>query len=344
MQKTALMTKTTIETKTDYAKIIKENERLLLAADSNIAYNLKMADHTTFKIGGPMDAFIEAHSPEGLLKALSGARKLNVPCFLLGGGSNLLVSDNGIPGIVIKNKYKNISLLDQQGVSYMLPELSPSDNADSAFLFIGSGTKLADLVTYSCENGLTGCEFLAGIPGTIGGAVYGNAGAYGKGIGDITVFAKLINSSNSIFTVDRNYFNFSYRTSKLKATGETLVSVVVKLSKGDRAKVTAEVNKIIAERHQKHPPETIGCAGSFFKNVSPLNPKSRKIAAGYFLEIAGAKEMKCGGAEVYSKHANFIINPGNAKASEVRQLATALKSKVLERFGILLEEEVLFIG
>ncbi|HBC74316.1 MAG TPA: UDP-N-acetylenolpyruvoylglucosamine reductase [Candidatus Wallbacteria bacterium] len=346
MQKSATMTITTTmpaSARTDYARLIKNSEEILLNEDSTIVYGADMSGHTTFKIGGPADAFIEAKTPEALIKVISGARASKIPYFILGGGSNLLINDNGIPGIVIKNRYKNITVLDPANFSYLLPAMTPEEAAKSVFLLAGSGTKLSEIVNFACDNGLTGCEFLAGIPGTFGGAVYGNAGAYGKGIGDLLIMAKLIDGASSIACVERDYFNFDYRTSRLKSTHEFLLSAVIRLKRGDAKKVLTDVDKIITERHLKHPPEYVGCAGSYFKNVTPVTPNARRIAAGYFLELAGAKEMKRGNAEVYSKHANFIINPGGATAEEVRALATSLKSKVLEKFGLLLEEEVLYV-
>jgi UDP-N-acetylmuramate dehydrogenase len=361
MQRTAVMTNTpTTPTNTstpitsaisaaleagrnDYSESIKNNESLILHDDSKIIYGADMREHTTFMIGGRADAYIEADSPEGLVRAISGARASGIPYFILGGGSNLLIDDKGIAGIVIKNRYKNITVLDRQNFDYLIPSISREELEKSVFLLIGSGTKLSELVNFACDNALTGCEFLSGIPGTFGGAVYGNAGAYGKGVGDLLVMAKLINAESSICCVESDYFNFNYRASRLKTTKEILLSAVIRLRRGDEKTIKTEVDKIITERHLKHPPEYIGCAGSYFKNITPVTSNARRIAAGYFLELAGAKEMKYGRAEVYSKHANFIINPGGASCAEVLKLAAALKSKVLEKFGLMLEEEVLYV-
>ncbi len=349
MQKTAVVTANIAaaaagRVNIDYTNKIKNNDSAFLCEDSSISYGVNMKGHTTFMIGGPADAFIEANSPEGLLKAVKGARALGIPYFILGGGSNLLINDKGISGIVIKNRYKNITILDAQNSGYLLSSDGPVEGDDSVFLLIGSGTKLSEIVNFACDNALSGCEFLAGIPGTFGGAVYGNAGAYGKSVGDLLVMAKLIDSSSAINCVERDYFNFGYRTSRLKSTEELLLSAVIKLCRGDEKKIKTEVDSIITNRHLKHPPEYLGCAGSFFKNIAPVTPNARRIAAGYFLELAGAKEVKYGCAEVYSKHANFIINPGGATCADVRELSRVLKSKVLEKFGLLLEEEVIYIG
>lgn len=349
MQRTAVMTTiSTITTpaapgRADYGQLIKNGEDLFLSDDSKIIYGADMREHTTFMIGGRADAYIEVGSPEGLVRAVSGARAAGIPYFILGGGSNLLIDDKGISGIVIKNRYKNITVLEPQNFDYLIPSISREELENSVFLLIGSGTKLSEVVNFACDNALTGCEFLAGIPGTFGGAVYGNAGAYGKGVGDLLVMAKLIDAASAICCVERDYFNFSYRASRLKTTKELLLSAVIRLRRGDEKTVKSEVDKIITERHLKHPPEYIGCAGSYFKNVTPVTPNARRIAAGYFLELAGAKDMKYGCAEVYSKHANFIINPGGATCAEVLRLAAALKSKVLEKFGVMLEEEVLHV-
>jgi len=141
-----------------------------------------------------------------------------------------------------------------------------------------------------------------------------------------------------------DYFDFSYRKSKLKTTSDVVVSAIIKFTAGDRLTVRDRVEKIIEERHGKHPPESMGSAGSYFKNVSPMDPSHRRIAAGYFLEQAGVKGLKCGNAEVYLKHANFIVNPGGASAKEVLDLAKMMKVAVLEKFGLLLEEEVQYLA
>ncbi len=325
---------------------IKRIESLLTKDGSKIFYDKKMADYTTFKIGGSADAFLEVYTSGAMIAAINEARANEIPYFMLGGGSNLLVGDGGVPGIVIKNRIKKIELIEKDSEHAGTIEragISMTPGRD-VFVSFGSGIKLSEIIEFACENGFSGAEFLAGIPGTLGGAIFGNAGAYGKSVGDILLLAEIMTPEGKIRMAGSDYFDFSYRKSKLKTTADVVVSAIIKFTAGDKLIVRDRVEKIIAERHGKHPPETMGSAGSYFKNVSPMDPAHRRIAAGYFLEQAGVKGLKCGNAEVYLKHANFIVNPGGASAKEVLDLAKMMKVAVLEKFGLLLEEEVQYLA
>ena len=325
---------------------IKRIEGLLTKDGSKIFYDKKMADYTTFKIGGSADAFLEVYTSGAMIEAIKEARNHQIPYFMLGGGSNLLVGDGGVPGIVIKNRIKKIEIIEKNSEHAGALERAGTVMTPGRDVFVsfGSGIKLAEIVEFACENGLAGAEFLAGIPGTLGGAIFGNAGAYGKSVGDILLLAQILTPGGTLFMADGSYFDFSYRKSRLKATSDVVVSAIIKFTEGDKLTVRDRVEKIISERHGKHPPETMGSAGSYFKNVSPMDPAHRRIAAGYFLEQAGVKGLKCGNAEVYLKHANFIVNPGGASAKEVLDLARMMKVAVLEKFGLLLEEEVQYLA
>lgn len=321
---------------------IKFNEKIILLNNTlPILYNVPMSLHTTFKIGGPANALITVKTSDELINTIKNVRTLKIPYFILGGGSNILVSDFGIKGIVIKNETTYIKQIEYNLFKYL--DLKSIDLNNDVFLLIGSGTKISEIVKYACDNSLTGCEFLAGIPGTLGGAIYGNAGAYGKAISDILILTNILDQNNNIISAKNDYFQFKYRHSILKQTNEIVISAVLKLKKGDTNKIKDEVNKIINERKLKHPPENIGSAGSYFKNIEPTIPNTKRLAAGYFLELVGAKNMYFQNAKVYEKHANFIINPGGATAFDVLNLALKLKEKVLKKFGILLSEEVIYI-
>ncbi|HNW36555.1 MAG TPA: UDP-N-acetylmuramate dehydrogenase, partial [Candidatus Ozemobacteraceae bacterium] len=218
-------------------------------------------------------------------------------------------------------------------------------DATSGMLTVSSGHSLWDIVQLAQRSGLTGLETMSGIPGSIGGALYGNAGAYGKCIGDLLVAADILDpASGDILHVDSSFFEFAYRTSGLKRKPGVILRATFRLSQGDPAAILAQMNDILAQRHSKHPPIEVGCAGSFFKNLDPNPGDVRRRAAGEVLEKAGAKEMAVGGASVYTKHANFIVNYGKATAADVRNLARQLKQKVQEMFGIELHEEVLYVG
>ncbi len=290
--------------------------------------NYPIKDLTTFKVGGNADLFFEATTKTALKAAVSYAKSNKLPILLVGGGSNLIVSDEGVQGLVILNSIKNIINIDL------------NENT----IELSTGFKLAELVKIAQDNSLTGAEPFAGIPGTLGGGICGNAGAYGKSLADIIIEAEVLTEEGDIKKVTPDYFEFDYRTSKLKTTNNYVLSAKFKLAKGNQKEIDAQIDDILAQRSSKHPNKTLGCAGSYFKNLPPLKGETRRRAAGKVLEEAGAKAMTFGGASVFEKHANFIINKGNAKAKDIRTLANMLREKVKEKHGILLEEEVRYVG
>jgi len=259
--------------------------------------------------------------PEDLIKAIQIAREVKIPLLVLGEGSNVLVSDSGFKGLMIKNRCDKIFLSDKK-------------------ITCQSGANLDDLVSLSCENSLSGVEFAAGIPGTIGGAVYGNAGAFGKGVGDLLTEAVILTPQGSIERVQKGYFEFGYRDSKLRKTKDILLSATFEFKKGEKEKITKEVQKNL-ERRRERLPQKEKSAGCFFRNVVD---NGKKISAGFLLERVGAKKMRQGEAAVFKKHANILINLGKAKAKDVRRLANSLKRKVKEEFDIDLEEEVVYLS
>lgn len=317
--------------------------------------NVPLSRHTTFRIGGPADMFIRVRSLCKLIQVVEFAIKKSIPFLILGGGSNILVCDRGIRGLVIKNEIRGI-------------------RRRGNILIVRSGEKLSNLVSYAQKCGLSGLEFASGIPGTVGGAVYGNAGAYGEAIGDKIVSARILKiapsdsippktipavttkieadsmtteqfnpASPRILTVSPDYFQFSYRWSKLKETKDVLIEVTIALIPGDPSDIFQKMEKIIAERKSKHPSKEWGCAGSYFKNIAPSEPGARRIPAGLLLEQVGAKGMKEGCAMVFPGHANFLTNPGGATCEDVLRLASILKEKVRQKFCVELEEEVIYI-
>ncbi len=294
----------------------------------NLKRNVPLKSLVTFKLGGPAEYFYEASSTESLIAAVTLARQEGMPWFLLGGGSNLVVADEGIEGLVVHNLTADLKRLDHE----------------SRQVTLSSGLELEFLVDLAHQLGLSGVESFAGIPGSIGGAIYGNAGAYGRCVADILIDAQILFPDGSVQTVPNSFFQFDYRCSRLKKEPYIILSARFQLEPGNRDEIKAKMNDIIEQRHSKHPPYEIGCAGSFFKNLQPLPGEERRRAAGSVLEQAGAKKMSYGGAKVFEKHANFIINEGKATASDVKHLADMLKQKVLKDFGIELSEEVLYVG
>ena len=290
--------------------------------------NVPIKHLVTFNLGGNADYFYSADCIEALCEAVEYAKKKNWPVFILGGGSNLVVSDKGIEGIVIHNLCEDICQVDKEKHQ----------------LKLSSGFPLAKLVELAHHEGFEGAEAFAGIPGSIGGAICGNAGAYGQSISDILLNCDILTSDGKVQTVDKNYLQFDYRMSRIKKEPMIVLSAVFQLKAGNKKLIEEKINEILEQRHSKHPDKSIGCAGSFFKNLPPAAGETRRQAAGMFLDKVGAKQMAVGGASVFEKHANFIINRGNATAADVKALAKLLKDKVKSELGIVLEEEVRYVG
>lgn len=282
-----------------------------------IKKNIKLAPYTTYKIGGPAKYFIEAKTKEEVLEALEYAEKNSLKHFILSGGSNVLFSDEGFEGLVIKLCLDDIKLM-----------------ADDK-IYSESGVKLTRLVQFSLENDLTGLEFLAGIPGEVGGAVRGNAGAFGGEIKDFIEKIEVIRGGK-IVSISNKEAEFGYRDSLFKHNNDVILSVVIKAQKGDINEAKERSREYMEYRKENHPWEP--SAGSTFKNI-----KEKRIAVGKLIEECGLKGRREGGAQISEKHANFIINLGEAKASDVRRLIELVKEKVKEKHGIELEEEIRII-
>lgn len=293
-----------------------------------IHQNVPIKHLVTFHLGGNADYFYTADSIESLCGAIDYAKNNKIPFFILGGGSNLVVSDKGIEGLVIHNQCEDICEIDKEKKQIKL----------------ASGFSLSELVNLAKNESMAGAESFAGIPGSIGGAICGNAGAYGKSISDILLTCDIYTPEGEIQTVDKSYLQFEYRMSRIKKEPIVVLSAVFQLSDGNKEDIQNKIDEIISQRKEKHPDKGIGCAGSFFKNLPPKEGETRRQAAGMFLDKVGAKEISVGGASVFEKHANFIINKGTATASDVKKLAQILKDKVKKELNITLEEEVRYIG
>jgi UDP-N-acetylmuramate dehydrogenase len=285
--------------------------------------NVPLAPRTTFQIGGPADRLAEVSDEGAFAELLAAARELRIPCFVLGGGSNLLIDEQGLRGLVVVNHLRR-------------------KRYDGELLHADGGLGFHDIIVDVVAHGLGGLEFAAGIPGTLAGAVWGNAGCYGQAIGDFLVEARWIARDGRLRKVGPEAFGFVYRDSKLKRNGAILVDMTLRLPQGDRARSEQIIRDNVQLRWEKHP-HGEPCAGSYFKNVPPPDPTERRIPAGRLLEEVGAKLLHVGGAAVFEKHANIIINRGSATASDVLTLAAEMKRRVRERFGIELEEEVTYI-
>jgi len=310
-------------------------ERLRLALGDALRIGEPMRDHTTFRIGGPADFFYEAHTPEALVAALQAGRESGLPVFLVGGGSNLLVADAGLRGLVVRNACAAVEF-------------------EGTVARVGCGADFLDFIERCRDRALAGLEFAAGIPGSIGGALYGNAGCYGRDIGSHLLDCIQVTPDGAVVeTRPAAWYEFAYRDSRLKREPRVLLSCRLQLAPGDAAAIQREIDEKLEIRRGKHPQwRTEPTAGSYFKNLPPdwrlpgarLSPGTRRVAAGQLLEECGCRGLRVGGAEVFARHANIIVNAGGATAADVLALAAIMQSRVRERFGVTLEEEVVFLG
>lgn len=292
---------------------------------NKLEVNKPLAPFSTFKTGGPAKWFILADSVEILAESIKMAHQEKLDYVVIGGGSNLLIADDGFDGLVIKVALMGINLLNETEIE------------------CSAGESLMDLIRFTAENSLSGLEFASGIAGTVGGAIYGNAGAYGGEIKDVITVITLIDREGNIKKVTPEYCKFGYRDSYLKKSHEIVAQANFRLEKGNKDIINKKIEEILTTRAGKHPVDG-KTAGSFFKNIPDPKEPYGKLAAGKLLEEAGAKELAVGGAAVYEKHANMIINRGKATSKDIRELADMMKKKVYDKFGIELEEEVITIG
>jgi UDP-N-acetylmuramate dehydrogenase len=268
------------------------------------------------------EAFFEARTGAALERAVSLAVREKYPFYVIGGGSNILFDDEGYRGLIIRNRLEGIT-------------------REEGRLAVLSGTLLATVLRETLSGGLSGLEFLAGIPGTVGGALYGNAGAFGSCLGDFLETATLLVPGGGSLEVGREGLGFGYRDSALKRNGAVVLRAVLLSPPGDKKTSDARIREVLEHRRQKHPPWGTACAGSYFKN--PWPPGGDRLPAGRLLEQAGARGLAIGDAAVYETHCNFIINRGNARSRDVLLLAEELKERVFRQFGVRLEEEVIHV-
>ena len=297
--------------KNNYQKIID-----FLGKD-RVKLNEPLANHTTFKIGGPADLFYEAKNEEELIKAVSVARKIGISFFILGNGSKLLIGDKGFQGLVIKNK-----------------KIEITDERTTPKVFAGSGLYTEDLIRKLLDKSIGGLEFMVGIPATVGGAVRGNAGAWQQAIGDKVSRVKVLTSTGEVKWLDRTECEFNYRQSRFKRTDEVILEVEFILEKKDKKEIEKKIVENL-EKRKKQPKEP--SVGSIFINPKPYS-------AGELIDKCGLKGRIKGKAQVSPKHANFIINLGGAKAKDVIGLITMIQRKIKKEYGVKLEEEVVRIG
>ncbi|MBI2443794.1 MAG: UDP-N-acetylmuramate dehydrogenase [Candidatus Magasanikbacteria bacterium] len=299
--------------------------------------NAPLAKYTTFKIGGPAEWLVEVSDNDQLVALLNFVSGEGIPYFILGGGSNLLLPDEGLPGVVVRN-------------------LVSAARAEGDKLAASAGYSLGDWVNLSVAHSLTGLEWAAGIPGTVGGAVRGNAGArYATAQGELKDFIISVTAwrDGEVVELTAAECEFGYRDSIFKHGPDVVLAARIQLAPGRTADSLAITQQIIAERRAKQ--ARAPSAGSFFKNVfltewkrDPAELPERfrqyqKIAAGWLIEQAGLKSYRVGGAQVSSEHANFIVNLGGATQTDVLAVAEEAQRRVYDKFGVALEPEVMVV-
>ncbi len=298
-------------------------ESLSRDLQSQVQQSVPLNSLTTLGVGGPASILCRVGNPDQAVRFQALALERDIPFFILGGGSNVLADDRGFRGLILHVSTENIDL-----------------KGDT--IRAGTGVSFDALIERTLDLGLTGLEFASGIPGTLGGALVGNAGCYGHEIGEFLVEALLLRPDGRLETVGPEDFGFRYRETDLRETGTIVLEAVLKLQRGDVDQAASLRREKILDRQSKHPVD-LPSAGSWFRNLPPAEQGGRRRAAGVLLEQAGAKDMSEGDARVFAKHANMIVNTGGATSADVLKLADRMKSAVLEKFGIQLVEEVRYL-
>lgn len=305
--------------------------------DVSVLRDEPLAAHTRFGIGGPADLFIRASAPDSFIQALGIARANAIETVVVGEGTNLIVADEGFRGAVLQLANSSIAHTGRR-------------------VRVDAGLSLQRLVDYTVDLGLGGLETMTGIPGSVGAAIYGNAGAYGHSIAERIDTVRFFDGSG-VREIARSACEFHYRESVFKRRKEWIVfSAELLMAPADAARLRETADRILETRNRKYPP-AMKCAGSIFKNllfadlpagVAAAVPAAAviegKVPSAWFLEHAGAKGMRCGEIQVADYHANLIYNDGHGTARQLAALIGELKQRVRDRWGIAIEEEVQYIG
>ncbi len=278
-----------------------------------------MSRHTTFRIGGEAACFIRISSEEQLRKLIPYFENVGVEYFVLGKGSNLLVGDKGYPGVILQ-------------ISDACQQIEAEENR----LQVQAGAALSKVALFAMERGLEGLEFAAGIPGTVGGGVVMNAGAYGGEMKQVVESVRVLSSEGEILTLDNDTMEFGYRTSIIRNRNFTVLSVTFRLREGNREEIRARIEDFQKRRMEKQP-LNYPSAGSTFK-------RPEGYFAGKLIMDAGLRGFQIGDARVSDKHCGFVVNVGKATARDVTDVIEEVQERVRERFGVSLEREVIYLG
>lgn len=283
-----------------------------------VKINALMKEHINFEVGGPADILLIPSKVEQIIESIKICKENNIPYFVMGNGSNLLVKDGGIRGVVIKlTGLTNLEVKDEE-------------------IKADCGVMLKELSDKALENSLTGLEFACGIPGSVGGAVFMNAGAYNGEIKNVIKEAEVITSSGEIITLSKDELELGYRTSKVMKDNSIVINATFKLEKGNKEEIKETIDDLTQKREEKQPLE-YPSAGSTFK-------RPEGYFAGKLIQDSGLKGYSIGGAAVSSKHSGFVINKGNATAKDILDLIAYIQEEVKKQFGVELHTEVRIIG
>ncbi len=286
-----------------------------------IIFDEPMKNHTSFKIGGKADQYIVVNNIEELSATLKYAKENKLPIYIIGNGSNILVTDKGIRGLVIKINIQNIKIEKLENYIQVT---------------VGAGYKMMGLAIKMLNEEISGFEELSGIPGTIGGAIFMNAGAYGKEMKDIVISTKCMDMDGKILDFSNEKQKFEYRSSIFQKNNYIILETTLRLEYGKKQKIEEKMNQYKNLRKEKQP-EDLPSAGSSFK-------RKEELITAKLIDECGLKGYKIGGAKISEKHAGFIVNYNNATAKDVLDLAKYVKEKVYEKYAIKIEEEIKIIG
>ena len=290
-----------------------------IVTEQNVLIDEPMCDHTTFRIGGKADVFVSIINEHEILRLLELLKSRQIPFFVLVNGSNILVSDEGYRGVIIEigSAYSGVRMLDD-------------------IVIAKAGTTMAKLSHFAMENNLTGLEFASGIPGTVGGGIIMNAGAYGGEMRQITYRVKAVTPLGEVIYLSNADMEFEYRNSKAKREGYIILQAEFRLHHGEKSVIEGIMRDLAKKRRDKQPLE-YPSAGSTFK-------RPQGYYAGKLIADAGLKGFSVGGAQVSEKHAGFLINTGSATAADMYELINQVRTKVKEAYSVVLEPEVIFLG
>ena len=302
-------------------KQIIENTKLDINK-SQIKYNEPMKAHTSFKIGGPAEVYIVVKTIQELQKINDIAKKNNIPIYIIGNGSNILVTDKGIKGIVIKNEIKKLEIENEKDGNIKLK--------------IGAGNKIIETAHVLLKEEISGFEELSGIPGTIGGAIKMNAGANGKEIKDIITQVVVLDEKGNIEVLQKDDLNLTYRNSIFKTNKSIILEAEFKLKKGKKEEIKYKMDNYAKLRKEKQPLEYPSAGSTFKRGDNYITAK--------LIDEAGLKGFRIGGAEISTKHAGFIINKNNATAKDILDLIKYTQDEIYKKFGKKIQLEVEIIG